>query len=58
VTFSFDVREGKWETLTEETEDAHSDTRGIVSTLIGPLIVGGLIRDNTVSSRVMIVPKY
>lgn len=58
VTFSFDVRESKWETLTEETEDAHSDSRGIVSTPIGPLIVGGLVRDNTVSSRVMIVPKY
>jgi N-acetylneuraminic acid mutarotase len=58
VTFSFDVRTGKWETLTEETEDAHSDSRGIVSTPIGPLIVGGLVRDNTVSSRVLIVPKY
>jgi N-acetylneuraminic acid mutarotase len=58
VTFSYDVRANKWETLTEETEDIHSDSRGLVSTPIGPLVVGGLVRDNSVSSRVEIVPKY
>ena len=58
VTFAYDVHANKWETLNEEMQDAHSDSHGIVSTPIGPLIVGGLGRDNTVSSRVLIVPKY
>jgi N-acetylneuraminic acid mutarotase len=58
VTFSYDVRTNQWEMLTDETHDPHSDSRGIVSTLIGPLIVGGLARDDSVTSQVLIVPKY
>jgi N-acetylneuraminic acid mutarotase len=58
VTFSYDVRANKWEMLNDDMQDIHSDSRGIVSTLIGPLIVGGLARDDSVSSRVLIVPKY
>jgi N-acetylneuraminic acid mutarotase len=58
VTFAYNVRTNQWEMLNDETKDAHSDSHGIVSTPIGPLVVGGLGRDNTVSSRVLIVPKY
>ncbi len=58
VTFSYDVRANKWEELTDQTNDAHSDVRGIVSTPIGPLIVGGLLRNNIVTARVAIVPRY
>lgn len=58
VTFAYDVRANRWELLNDETKDAHSDSRGIVFTPIGPLVVGGLGRDNSVSSRVLIVPKY
>ncbi len=58
VTFSYDVRTNRWETVTDDTQDPHSDTRGIVSTPIGSLIVGGLVEGNSVSSRVQIVPKY
>jgi Galactose oxidase, central domain len=58
VTFAYDARANQWEVLNDETKDAHSDSRGIVSTPIGPLVVGGLGRDDSVSSRVLIVPKY
>lgn len=58
VTFSYDVRANRWDLVTDENEDAHSDSRGIVSTPIGHLVVGGLNREASVSSRVEIVPKY
>lgn len=57
VAFTYDVRSNLWETITDENDDAHSDSRGIVSTAIGPLAVGGLVRGNEVTSRVAIVPK-
>lgn len=57
VIFDYDVRANKWETVADNTAEVRSDTRGIVLTPIGPMIVGGLGRNASVTSRVAIAPK-
>lgn len=56
-TFAYDVHANRWETISEDTYDVRSDTRGIVSTPIGMLIVGGLVNNTAVTGRVVVVPK-
>jgi N-acetylneuraminic acid mutarotase len=57
VTFAYDVHGNRWETIEENTFDPRSDSRGMVSTPIGPMIVGGLVSNTAVSARVVVVPK-
>jgi len=57
LTFGFDVRANRWETITEDTPDPRSDTRGIVTTPIGDMIVGGLVSNAAVTSRAGLIPK-
>jgi N-acetylneuraminic acid mutarotase len=57
VTFAYDVRANRWETITEDTYDVRSDSRGIVYTPIGPMIVGGLVKNTAVTARALVLPK-
>jgi N-acetylneuraminic acid mutarotase len=57
VTFTFDLHGNRWDTLTEDTYDVRADGRGIVFTPIGPLIVGGTLKNSAVSARVLAIPK-
>jgi len=57
VTFAFELHGNKWETITEDTYDVRADTRGIVFTPLGPLILGGTLKNSAVSARVLTVPK-
>ena len=57
VTFAFDVHSNRWETITEDTFDVRSDSRGIVSTPIGPMIIGGLVSNTAVTGRAVVLPK-
>jgi N-acetylneuraminic acid mutarotase len=57
VTFDYDVRGNRWETISEDTFDVRSDTHGIAFTPIGQLIVGGLVKNTAVTARAMILPK-
>jgi N-acetylneuraminic acid mutarotase len=57
VTFDFDVHGNHWETITEDTNDVRSDSGGIVSTPIGPMIVGGLVKNTAVTARAALLPK-
>jgi N-acetylneuraminic acid mutarotase len=57
VTFSYDVHSNRWETITENTFDPRTDSRGIVSTRIGPMIVGGLVSNTAVTARAVVLPK-
>lgn len=57
VTFAFDVHSNRWETISENTYDVRSDSRGIVSTRIGPMIVGGLVSNTAVTGRAVVLPK-
>lgn len=56
-TFSVDVHTGRWESIEEDTFDARSDSRDMVSTPVGMLIVGGLVKNTAVTARVVMIPK-
>jgi N-acetylneuraminic acid mutarotase len=55
ATFAYDEHGNQWETIDQDTEDLRTDTRGIVTTPIGALIVGGMLRDQSVTGRVLLV---
>lgn len=57
VTFAFNLRSGKWETLNEHTPQPTMDHRGLVVLPEGLLIVGGMEKGQQVTSRVALVPK-
>ncbi|HET6178559.1 MAG TPA: kelch repeat-containing protein [Candidatus Sulfotelmatobacter sp.] len=57
VTFTFDVHNGRWETITEDTYDVRSDTRGILTTPIGHMILGGTLKNQAVTARPLVLPK-
>lgn len=57
VTFAFDIRNNRWDTINETTEDARADVRGMVWTPLGPLIIGGMLKDSALSGGVLALPK-
>jgi len=56
VTFDFDLHSHRWETVTEDTADPRMDSRGIVETPIGRLILGGMVKNGAYTARVQVVP--
>jgi N-acetylneuraminic acid mutarotase len=56
VTFDFDVRGNRWETVSEDNIDPRMDGRGILETPVGRLILGGLLKNTAVTARVQMVP--
>jgi N-acetylneuraminic acid mutarotase len=57
VTFAFNLRSGKWETINEHTPQPTMDHRGLVVIPEGLVIAGGMEAGQKVTSRVAIVPK-
>jgi hypothetical protein len=57
ITFDFDVRAHKWETLTDATVDPRADGRGLVETPLGPVVLGGLAQNLAVTAGVTLFPK-
>ena len=57
VTFAFDVRTGKWETISEHTPQPTMDHRGLIVLPEGLVVAGGMERAQQVTSRVSILPK-
>ena len=57
VTFVYELHGNRWETITEDTYDVRADTRGIVFTPLGPLVLGGTLKNSAVSARVLALPK-
>jgi len=57
VTFAFELHGNRWETISEDTYDVRADSRGIAFTPIGPLIVGGTLKNTAISARVLALPK-
>jgi hypothetical protein len=57
LTFSFDVHSKQWETVEQDTLDVRTDTRGIVSTPVGPMVVGGMVKNTAASARALVLPK-
>ncbi len=56
VTFDYDVRHHIWEIVDKDTPDPRADSRGVVFTPIGALVLGGMATDFTSTSRVTQLP--
>lgn len=57
MTFALELHGNRWETVEEETDDVRADTRGMAFTPIGPLVVGGTLKNSAASARVLLLPK-
>jgi N-acetylneuraminic acid mutarotase len=55
VTFAFNTRSGKWETINENTPDPVMDARSPLITRRGLIIVGGMTKGQQVTPNVTIV---
>jgi N-acetylneuraminic acid mutarotase len=57
VTFDFNLRTGKWETINENTPDPTMDHRGLLATHEGLVLIGGMEKGQKVTPRVTLVSK-
>ncbi len=57
ITFDYDLHHHQWETISDDTYDPRADSRGIVFTPIGPLVLGGMVRNMAVTARVTQLPQ-
>ncbi len=57
VTFDYDVHHHEWETISEDTNDPRADSRGIVFTPIGPLVLGGMAKNLAATAQVTQLPQ-
>ncbi len=57
VSFAYDLHAHHWETTSENTFDPRADSRGIVMTPIGPIVMGGMVKNTAVTARVTQIPK-
>ena len=56
MTFAFNLRSGKWETLNEHTPQPTMDHRGLLVMPDGLVLIGGMEKGQQVTSRVVIRP--
>lgn len=57
VTFAFNLRSGKWQTINENTPDPTMDHRGLLVTPDNLVIIGGMEKGQQVTAKVQVVPK-
>lgn len=57
VTFDFDLHHHEWETISETTYDPRADSRGILMTPIGPVVLGGMVKNLAATARVTQLPR-
>jgi N-acetylneuraminic acid mutarotase len=57
VTFAYDLHGHKWETISETTYDPRADSRGVLMTPIGPVVLGGMVKNLAVTARATQLPK-
>jgi N-acetylneuraminic acid mutarotase len=57
VTFAFDLRSGKWETISENTANTVMGQSTLLVTSEGLLVVGGMEKGQQVTARVAVLPK-
>jgi N-acetylneuraminic acid mutarotase len=55
-TFAYDLHHGRWETIDENTYDPRADSQ-VLDTTIGPVVVGGMVKNLAVTARVSMLPK-
>ena len=57
VTFAYDVHGHHWETINANTNDPRADGRGLLETTLGPVVLGGMVKNLAVTGRVSLLPK-
>ena len=57
VTFDFNLRTRKWETLNQNTPDPTMDHRGLLATHEGLVLIGGMEKGQKVTDRVTLLSK-
>jgi len=57
VTFDYDVKGNRWETISEDTSDARTDGGAILPTPIGSMILGGTLANGAVTARAVVISK-
>jgi len=57
VSFEYELHGNKWATLAEDTFDVRTDSRGILITPIGSMILGGMVNNHDVTARAMLLTK-
>ncbi|MFZ0318528.1 MAG: hypothetical protein WAL56_05330 [Candidatus Sulfotelmatobacter sp.] len=57
VTFAYDVHGHHWETIDANTNDPRADGRGLLETTLGPVVLGGMVKNLAVTGRVSLLPK-
>jgi N-acetylneuraminic acid mutarotase len=58
ITFAFELHGNHWETYSADTFDVRSDSRGILITRVGPMVLGGMVKDQNVTGMVVVLPKH
>ena len=57
VSFDFNLRTGKWETINENLANPTMDHRGLLVTREGLVVIGGMGQGQEVTGRVVVLPK-
>jgi N-acetylneuraminic acid mutarotase len=57
VTFAYDLHHAQWETLTENAFDPRADSRGLLDTPVGPVVLGGMATNLAVTAKVTLLQK-
>jgi N-acetylneuraminic acid mutarotase len=57
MTFAFNLRSGKWETLNDHTPNPTMDHRGLLVTPEGLVILGGMEKGQQVAANIVLLPK-
>jgi len=57
VTFSYNLRTGKWETLNDNTPDPSMDHRGLLVTPEGLVVIGGMEKGQQVTGNIQVLSK-
>lgn len=57
LTFAFNVKSGKWESVNENTPDPTMDHRGLLVVSHGLVIVGGMEKGQAVTAKVRVVKR-
>jgi N-acetylneuraminic acid mutarotase len=57
VTFAFNLRSSKWETISDNTPTPTMDHRGVIALPRGLLVIGGMEAGQQVTNKVVLLPK-
>jgi hypothetical protein len=57
ISFAYDLHHHQWDTSSDDTFDPRADSRGILITPIGPVVLGGMAKNLAVTARVTQVPR-